>query len=527
MSRGAIPDQMLEQLIQIGKRVLAETDVHRVLKTAMDGALEITGAERGMIILFGADEEIQFETARNLKKEDIDNPKFEISRTIIDRVKANRRPICMQNALEESTLQKSASALRLKILSVICLPLEHNKKIYGVVYLDNRTLEGAFDEKIFEFAVSFTDFISIAAYHALEWRSIQKKRRILEQELRSKYDFDGIIGCSPKMLDVLEIISQVADTDAPVLIEGETGTGKELVARALHYNSGRHELPLVSINCGAIPDNLLESELFGHMKGAFTGAFKTRKGKFEQAERGTIFLDEVDEMSPALQVKLLRILQWGEFSPLGSDEEKTCDVRCVVAAKQNLKQLVDDGKFRDDLYYRLNLIRIVIPPLRERKEDILPLAHHFLNSASEKLSKPIETFSPEVEQVLMHHNFTGNVRELENIVRRAVILCKGNKIETQHLPTEMLAGSGENLKPSTSSVNKNFQEEKNKIIEDFERQYLEKMLKECNGVIKHAAQKSGINESNLHAKLKKYGIDARDFRSHKNLDGMNKMNRMK
>jgi transcriptional regulator with GAF, ATPase, and Fis domain len=496
---------MFQRLFEIAKRLLAESEVDKLLAFAMDQAIEMSGAERGLIILFGEGGETLFEIARNLKKEDIDHPEFEVSRTIINKVKNEGTPICLRNALDDPMLRKSNSVARLKILSVICLPLRHNNEVFGVVYLDNRTVRGVFESETCAFMQEFADFISLAAYRALEMKRLQNRQQVLEEELRARYDFAAIVGHDPKMMEVLHVVSQVADTDAPVLIEGESGTGKELVARAIHFNSRRREMPMVSINCGAIPENLLESELFGHEKGAFTGAFQKHKGKFEQADGGTIFLDEVDEMSPALQVKLLRILQWGEFSPLGSDKSKRCDVRIVAAAKESLRKLVDERKFRDDLYYRLNLIRLEMPPLRERKEDIPILANYILQNACKSLSKTVPILTSEVQQALQRYNYPGNVRELENIIKRAAILCDGNTIKLEHLPPEILSPCIDDARAGAAAIHP-FHEAKKKVVENFERSYIQQLLSECGGNIHKAAERAGMYERNFHLKLKRYGI---------------------
>ena len=380
------------------------------------------------------------------------------------------------------------------------------EKIFGVVYLDNRTVAGSFEKEVFNFTESFTNFISIAAYKALEKKQLDDRVAILEDQLRSQYDFESIIGHSEKMMQALKIVSQVADTQVPVLIEGETGTGKELIARAIHFNSPRRDNSFVSVNCGAFPENLLESEFFGHEKGAFTGAIKSHKGKFEQAEGGTIFLDEVEEMSSALQVKLLRVLQWGEIHPLGSEEAKICDVRVVAASKEKLDVLVKKGSFRDDLYYRLNLVRIEIPALRERCDDILLLSNHFLKKYSEELKMSIPEFDQEVEKILLNYNFPGNVRELENISQHAVIMSRGSLITTEHLPRDL--SILDRSVPENQSQLKidSFNIAKQKVIENFEKHYLQKVLQESNGIVVRAAKLAGIHNKNFHDKLKKYNI---------------------
>jgi Nif-specific regulatory protein len=503
-------DSVLQQLLEFNKHIFAKTEIVETLDLATDYLVELTGAERGLIILFGTDRPVYFETARNLKKEEIEQPEFEVSRTIIAAVKASGDPIFLRNAVEDPQFEKSASVARLKILSVICLPLKRKNEIFGVIYLDNRSVRGAFRPSDYEFATRFTEFISLAAYNAMERKLIINHSNKLEEELRTSYAFDAIIGHSPEMLRVLQMTSQVADTDVPVLLQGETGTGKELVARAIHFNSNRKEMPLICVNCAAFPENLLESEFFGHEKGAFTGAYKRHKGKFEQADGGTIFLDEVDEMSQALQVKLLRILQWGEFNPLGSDETKQCDVRIVAASKQNLQGMVNGKKFRDDLYYRLNLVQIELPPLRERKGDILILSQYFLKNESGRQWKSPPRISQVVQNLLNAYPFPGNVRELESIIRRAAILCNGDVIRREHLPTEQQWD--ESLRVNANASLQPFQDAKSAAIARFEKTYLENALKAAHGVIREAAKISGMYEANFHIKLKKYNIQADHFK---------------
>jgi Nif-specific regulatory protein len=501
-----------QYLFNLSKEVLAETDIDRVLTISMDRLIEISGAERGLIILFDEQAEPLFQTARQLDQSDIEHPKFEISRTIIDKVRENGTALYLPNAMDDPTFEKSKSVDELRLLSVMCLPLIHEQKTFGLIYLDNRRVLGAFQSTTFDFVLSFADFISLAAYQAYEHKRLQNHQNALEQELRTHYDFNAIIGHSPKMLNVLHTISQIASTDVPVLLDGESGTGKELVARAIHYNSARRHKPLLCVNCAAFPDDLLESEFFGHEKGAFTGAVQCRKGKFEQANGGTLFLDEIDDMSPALQVKLLRVVQWGEYTPLGSEVTKKCDVRIVAAGKLPLQELVKSGTFREDLYYRLHVFDIFLPPLRERQEDIIELAEHFLKEQCLGSGKPIAELGQETKFILKNYTFPGNVRELENIIQHAAILCTGKTIEPQHLPPA-LTQSQLNFDMEDTSRFPTFKQAKEELLDDFERQYLLRVLHESGGVIKKAAELAGMHTKNFHQKLVKYNIRGKDLKS--------------
>jgi Nif-specific regulatory protein len=495
-----------QQIIELGKRLLAESDLNRLLKVAMDSVIEISNAERGLIILFNETGSIQFQTARSLNKNDIEHPQFEISRTIIDKVNNSGSPINLQNALENPEFQKRKSVDDLKILSVVCLPLKHIQNIFGVVYLDNRSVAGIFDQKTFIFIQEFTNFISLAAFSALERKRLFNRINKLESELRIKYDFESIIGQHPKMLEILQLISQVADTDATVLIQGESGTGKELIARALHFNSSRKEKAFIPVNCAALPEQLLESELFGHVRGAFTGAIKDKAGWFERADEGTIFLDEVNDMSPALQARLLRILQTGDYSRVGTTEIRKCDVRVVAATCKPLLNLVRSGKFREELYYRLNVVDIVLPPLRERKSDIPLLIQHFLKIYKAKHRKPDLKTSPEAENILLNYDFPGNIRELENIIQRAIILATGSIIEPGHIPTNILKNGSDKV----SSVN--LPQAKRRTTEKVEKEIITTCLYYTSGHISKAAELAGVDRSNFHKLVKKYAIDPDQFK---------------
>lgn len=272
---------------------------------------------------------------------------------------------------------------------------------------------------------------------AVDHYHLVRQNRYLTQELRGRYRFSNIVGKSASMQRIFQLIEKVAPSKATILITGESGTGKELIAKAIHFNSTRRDLPFVTVNCGALPENLLESELFGHEKGAFSGAVSQRKGRFETAHEGTLFLDEISEMSPPLQVKLLRVLQEMEFERVGSSQTLKVDVRVLAASNRILKEEVAEGRFRTDLFYRLNVVHIAIPALRERKDDIPPLVNHFLRKYSDESGCSPLTMHPEALRLLLDYPWPGNVRELENVIERAVILCSGEQIEMRDLPVEI------------------------------------------------------------------------------------------
>ena len=298
--------------------------------------------------------------------------------------------------------------------------------------------KGAFDYILKPFK---NEELKLTIRKAVEHHHLVNKNRYLSQVVQGRYQFSNIIGKSPQMVRVFELIEKVAPAKATVLVTGESGTGKELIARAIHFNSPRKEMPFISVNCGALPENLLESELFGHERGSFTGAVSQRKGRFELAHGGTLFLDEISEMSTPLQVKLLRVLQEMEFERVGGTHTIKVDVRVVAASNRNLRNEVDQGRFRSDLFYRLNVVHVHVPPLRERVDDIPLLVNHFLAKCAQDRSGPMG-IDPEALRCLIEYTWPGNVRELENVIERAVILCDGEKIALRDLPAEVRVPSG-------------------------------------------------------------------------------------
>jgi DNA-binding NtrC family response regulator len=351
------------------------------------------------------------------------------------------------------------------------------------------------------------DEIKKVTRKAWEKKQLMDEMLYLQQEIDRRYCFENIIGKSKAMQDLFEIIKKAAETKSTVLIQGESGTGKELIARAIHYNSPRKRKRLVTINTSALQDTLLESELFGHIKGAFTGAYITKKGLFEIADGGTLFLDEIGDISPNIQIKLLRVLQEREFIPVGGTATIKVDVRLIAATNKDLFKAVQEGTFRSDLFYRLKVITMNIPPLRERKEDIPLLSTHFLKKYTQESKKEIETISPQAMELIMGHDWPGNVRELENIIEAAVALETGKTITSKYLYLNKWRGY---LKQALEVGKKmpTFQAAKRL----FERDYIVNALKRCEGNIAKAARETGIIRPNLYEKIKRYGIRIEDYK---------------
>jgi len=331
---------------------------------------------------------------------------------------------------------------------------------------------------------------------------IMRENTILRSCLKDKYKFENIIGNSFPMQKVFELIEKVADTNATALVTGESGVGKELVARAIHFNSSRRDSPLVVVNCGAIPETLLESELFGYEKGAFTGAANTRLGRFEIANGGSIFLDEIGDMSVNLQVKLLRVLQERSFERIGGSKTITVDLRIIAATNRSLEDLVKQGKFREDLYYRLNVVPIHIPPLRERRQDIPLLLNYFLEQSNRLNNANIEGFTEEAIRALLDYQYPGNVRELQNIVERMAVLKRSGYIDLEDLPEKLYAA--ESIEEAAPL---NMERGYDTLVTEFEKTLISKALQETQGVKSKAAQVLSINRTTLIEKMKRLGID--------------------
>ncbi len=406
------------------------------------------------------------------------------------------------------------------ILSDIKLPqtsgmkiLQYVKEKYPAIPVIMITAYGTIKEAVDALKMGAMDYVvkpfnmdelKIIVAQGLESRRIQQENVLLKKELEEKYGMGNMVGKSKKMLEVYNLIEKIAGTDSTVLISGESGTGKEIAARAIHFHSRRRERSFVSINCGALPENLLESELFGHVKGSFTGAIANKKGMFEMAEKGTLFLDEVGEMSPWTQVKLLRTLQDKKIRRVGGTEEIPVDVRIIGATNQELRKRIDEGKFREDLFYRLNVISLELPPLRKRKEDIPILVNHFLNKYCEKMGRKLKRIAPKVMKIFESYPWPGNVRELENTIERIIAIEERETITESSLPEELLTPQGDQER--SYEIKPGF--DLNDTLDEISRNFIQQALQRTNGNLKETAALLGINYRSL-----RYLIEKLDLKS--------------
>jgi len=358
------------------------------------------------------------------------------------------------------------------------------------------------------------DELSLVVHKAVEKKKLHEEVDFLRKELYEKYKIENMIGKSPGMQEVYQLINKVAHTDSTVLIYGESGTGKELIARAIHLQSHRHDKRFVAIDCSALSPSLLESELFGHVKGSFTGAYSTKPGIFEIANKGTLFLDEISNISSEIQAKLLRVIEEREYKPIGGLEMKSTDVRVISATNRDLKLLVKKNVFREDLFYRLNVFPLYLPPLRERKEDIPLLATHFLNHFRKELKKTIEGFSDEALSVFISYSWPGNIRELKNIIERLIITVDNDIIKAEHLPDIF---KKQNLKEyipvprDKNELSKLKKKVKDQAIAEVEKTFIIETLKRNNWNVSQAARKTGFQRTNFHALMRKYKINTSYF----------------
>ncbi len=476
--------QRLMLLYDFGKAVNSYLeDQDRILDEIMNTALKTLAAERGFIALVDEGSgELSCELVRGETADQVPD-KLEVSRTIVHKVLNEGVSILTVNAQDDAKFDKAKSIREYNIRSAICAPLMFQEKVLGVIYLDNRARAGSFSQDDQMFLIALCHQAGIALGNARLHRRVVQENAWLENSLKPKFE---ILGDSEKMKKVFETIKKVAPSNITVLIYGETGTGKELVAKAIHALSPRRDNSFVPVNCAAIPKELIESELFGHEKGAFTGATSSRDGKFQLAHGGTIFLDEIGDMSLDLQAKVLRILEDKELQRVGGSKTITVDVRVIAATNKDLGKAVEEGNFREDLYYRLNVVPVQLPPLKERTEDILPLAEYFVGGRVKKIS-------PKAARLLESYEWPGNVRELKNCIDRAVVLGDGKVIQPEDLPYALRKGGPVIPAPLET-------------LEHMEEDQIIRVLRYTGWNKSDAARILGITRQTLDNKIKRYKI---------------------
>jgi Nif-specific regulatory protein len=505
------PIEEVTMLYEITKALNA----HLVLKKSLYKVLDILSNSMNMVrgtitILNPMRNEIRIEVAHGLTRNAIERVKYKLGEGITGRVIETGEAVSIPKISEEPLfLDRTGSRKKKKEgnQSFICVPVKKGKLVIGALSVD-RPFDESYSLKSGEKLLSV--IATMIASHVIKLETIQMDKERLREEnrrlqtvLKDKYSIRNIIGNSNKMREVFQMISQVSKSNATVLIRGESGTGKELVANSLHYNSLREKNPFIKVNCAALPATLIESELFGHEKGAFTGAIKQKIGKFELAHKGTIFLDEIGSIGLDIQANLLRILQEKEFERVGGHRTLKTDVRIIAATNKNLERAVEEETFRADLYYRLNVFPIYMPPLRARKTDILLLADYFLEKYAKENHKDIKRFSTPAIDMLMAYHWPGNVRELENCIERAVLLCEEGVIHSYHLPPTLQTGKESDTVPSLSLED---------AVASLEKEMIIDALKNTGGKVVMATQILQTTVRKFAYKAQKYGVDYRQYR---------------
>lgn len=477
--------QQLNALLKIATGIGHIRDQESLQWQLLGLVFDVVPAERGAVLLFDEKEKDEFSSVVGWDRVRGPAHPVIVSRTVVQRVRTDGAGVLVTDVAGDASFAQIKTLAKLQVSSVLCVPLRDSKTVTGVIYLDTKNPKVNFDESHLQLMTAVGGIVSLALENVRNWRHLQHEN----EELRAQVGLEhNMLGTSPRMREVFEFIRRVAPTDSTVLIEGESGTGKELVANAIHRNSARAGCPFVAINCAAITETLLESELFGHEKGAFTGASSQKKGKIEIAEGGTLFLDEVSELAPGLQAKLLRVLQEREFERVGGLRPLKLDVRLIAATNKKLSEAVEKGAFRKDLYYRLNVVTIATPPLRERREDIPLLAEHFVAKVSRKCKTKIKKLSDETLECLISYDWPGNVRELENAIERAVVMGSEDALVPDDLP-EAVLDAGSPGSAATATYHGSIRERKKQLI-------LQELQK-ANGNYIEAARALGIHPNSL------------------------------
>ena len=501
----------LELLFSISQILDQSLDIKETVQPVLNAVADGLQMRRGAITLLNRETgEIITEAAYGLTEEQRQRGLYRLGEGITGKVVESGEPMVIRSVQESAEFLDRTGARRVSEdgdVSFLCVPIRIGKETLGAFSLDRPVG----NETELNDDVRLLSIICSMIAQAVQTRraAMEEKRRLqaendrLKQELQSRFRPSNIIGNSNSMQTVFDMIAQVSRSEATVLIRGESGTGKELVANAIHFNSRRADRPFVKVNCAALPETVLESELVGHEKGAFTGAISSRKGRFEVASGGTIFLDEIGDLSATTQVKLLRVLQEKEFERVGGNQTIRTNVRVIAATNKNLEELIADGRFREDLYYRLNVFPIHVPPLRERKSDILQLADHFVEKYSKENHVTIRRISTPAIDLLTAYHWPGNVRELENCIERAVLLSTDEVIHSHHLPPSL---------QSAESTDTSLHSSLDEALNQLERDLILDALKSTRGNMARAARLLDVTERVMGLRVQKHGIDPRNYR---------------
>jgi Nif-specific regulatory protein/two-component system response regulator HydG len=492
------------EVVHIAKLLLHEPDEERSAEVLFRRVLEVTGAHRGFILV-GDDGSFEERFEVRFDREGLSQEEWQFSRALVREAVETLEIIHSPRLDVDPRFAGSASVRALGAGSVLVAPLHHAGEVFAVIYLqhDHRSAaDDPFDERARRFLAELSDLAGPFIRRATRREAFRRAQTGAERELFASHDFSGIVTRDDRMIDMLKLVAQVADSDATALVRGETGTGKELVARALHANSARKRGPLVTINCGALPGSLLDAELFGHARGAFTGATRDRPGHLAAAAGGTVFLDEVGEIAPEVQSKLLRFLQFREIQRIGADKVETVDVRVVAATHRDLDGLVKAGKFRQDLLYRLNVVELPIPPLRERRGDIPLLVDHFTRRHWRRHAET-PRWTQRAERALQAYDYPGNVRELAHLVERACLVTTRALLDVDLLPQALRGALSGPAKVFDAYSAEELAAARELAVADVEEQFLAGLLERCNGNVSLAAKHCGLNRTHLQKMLAK------------------------
>jgi Nif-specific regulatory protein len=503
--------QELTVLYEISQLLISIPDTKEALGPVLDILHSKMGMKRGTITLLDpATQELDIKAAHGLTDRERRRGHYQIGEGITGKVVETGEPVIIPHIGKEPLFlnrTKARGDIQKSNISFICVPIKIGSFTYGTLSADRLFSEEiSFEEDLRLLTIiasNVAQAIKISCMMEEEKDRLWHENITLREQLKERYSFYNIVGRSNKMREVFEMIDKVSASDASVLIRGESGTGKELVANAIHYNSLRAEGPFIKVNCAALPETLMESELFGHEKGAFTGATQRRIGKFERAHGGTLFLDEIGTLNLAAQAKILRVLQEKELERVGGDDTIKVDVRIITATNKPLEKALEKGGFREDLYYRLNIFPIYLPPLRERKTDILLLADFFLEKYRKKYKKDVKRITTPAIDMLMRYHWPGNVRELENCMERAMLLCNNHVVHSYNLPPSLQTAESSETVPSGSLSS---------AMAVFEKEHITDALKNTRGNVAKAARLLDTSERILGLRIKKYGIQSKQFR---------------